>query len=207
VTGGRSGTVAAAILAAGAGRRMAPAIKPLIEVDGRPMVDLAVDAALGAGLDPVLVVVGHGAGPVRAVLDGRPVTVVDNPLYGTGRASSIRAAIAALPDGVRGAVILLADMPRVRAEHVRRLLAAFADTGGVCLPVHGGRRGNPVLWPKRAFTDLLALADEQGGRTLFDAKADEIVEVDMADDGVLIDVDDVRDLERLAAADDRQVRR
>jgi molybdenum cofactor cytidylyltransferase len=175
---------------------MGSSVKPLLEVDGIPMVVASAYAALGSGLQPVVVVVGHRGELVREALSGLPVTIVENPEYRDGLGASIRSGVGALPTGLDGVVFLLADMPRVRSAHIDRLISAFAEAGGraICVPTYAGRRGNPVLWGAHYLPDLLALAGDIGGRGLLARHADRVREVEMPDDAVLIDVDQPGDL-------------
>ncbi len=155
------------------------------------MVLSAVGAALASGAKPVIAVVGHQAARVRVCLPAEAVIIVDNKEHRQGVSTSIRAAIEALPADIDGALFMLADMPRVTAPHVDRLIAAFEAAAGrtVCVPTFDGRRGNPVLWPARHFAGLRALTGDVGGRALFASHADAVLEVAMPDDGVLFDID------------------
>lgn len=187
----RAPRVAAIVLAAGRSSRMAPANKLLTEVDGRRMVERAVDAAIASQARPVVVVTGHDAARVRDTLATRDVVVVENAAFAEGLAASVRAGLAALPEGIDGAVFVLADMPRVTAAHIDRLIAAFnpAEGRAICVPTHRAKRGNPVLWAARFFPEMRALTGDAGARVLLGAHVDQVCEVEMADDGVLIDVD------------------
>jgi len=161
-------------------------------VDGKAMLLRAVDAALGSAADPVIVVTGHEADRVTALVGDRAVRVIHNAAFAEGIASSIRRGIAAVPDDCDGAVILLGDMPAITSDHVDRLIAAFRPQAGhgIILPVVGTRRGNPVLWARRYFKDLMALSGDVGGRRLFERFADAVCTVDMDDDpAALHDVD------------------
>lgn len=184
------GRIAAIVLAAGLGSRMGGG-KLTRMLDGRPLIRHAAEAALASRAEPVIVVVGHDEEAVRRALDGLPVRFVANPDFRTGIAGSLAAGLAAVPDAADGAVVLLGDMPRVGAGHIDRLIAAFGPEAGrgICLPVHGGRRGNPVLWGRGYFARLRALSGDAGGRTLFADCAADIREVPMADDAVLVDID------------------
>jgi molybdenum cofactor cytidylyltransferase len=176
--------------------------KLLERLDGGPLVVRAVDALLASSARPVLVVTGHQAEAVRAALAGRDVETVDNPRHAEGMASSLRAGVAALPPGVAGALVCLADMPRVRAEHVGALLEAFdPDRGGsICVPVHAGRRGHPVLFAARHFAELLQLSGDRGARALLEARPDVVREVPVDDDGVLVDIDTPEEFQALEDA-------
>src|SRR5262249_55661367 len=190
--------IGAVVLAAGLSRRMG-ANKLLIPVRGAPMVARAVDALLESPARPVVVVLGHQAGEVRAALAGRAVTFVDNPDYATGLSTSLRAGIAAL-GAVDGAIVCLGDMPWVRAEHVKALIAAFDPGAGrtICVPVHEGKRGNPVLLGARHFAAVQRLTGDVGARALIEEHADEVCAVPVGDGGVTIDVDTREMLEKLS---------
>jgi molybdenum cofactor cytidylyltransferase len=158
--------------------------KRLMRVDGRSMLDRAVEAALAGGLGPVLVVTGPEAQP--SLPAGVIRVVNDDP--SRGMASSLALGVAALPAEARGVVVLLADMPRVSGGHVAALAAAFRP-GGICVPVHQGRRGNPVLLSRPFFAAMEGLTGDQGARGLIAGHPDVVIEVPMADDAILIDVD------------------
>jgi len=202
-----SAGVAGVVLAAGLSRRMGRD-KLLIEVDGAPMVRRVVEAALSGGLRPVVVVVGPEAAGVRSALSGLPVSFAVNDTPEDGLGSSLRAGIDALVGregdapadaGARadGAAILLGDMPWVEPAHVEALVGAFHPNGGpdVCVPVHAGRRGNPVLWGRRYFEELQAIDGDRGARALLNLHADRVCEVGVDGDGVLRDVDTPEALE------------
>jgi molybdenum cofactor cytidylyltransferase len=187
----RAPKIAAVVLAAGRSSRMAPANKLLTEVEGQTMIARAVDTALGSQAHPVFVVTGHDAARVRQALGGRDVTVVENPAFGEGLSASVRAGIGALPPDADGAVFLLGDMPRVASAHIDRLIAAFNPGEGraICVPTWRAKRGNPVLWSARFFPEMRVLEGDTGARALIRAHAEQVCEVEMPDDGVLLDVD------------------
>lgn len=196
--GGRAPRIAAIVLAAGLGKRMDGA-KLTAPLDGAPLVRHVAEAAIASRAEPVIVVVGHEAGTIRRALSGLPVGFVDNPGYRSGIAGSLATGLAMVPDDADGAIVLLGDMPRVRAAHIDRLIAAFSPEAGsrICLPTYEGRRGNPVLWERGLFPRLRALSGDRGGRALFADCAGGICEVPMADDAILIDVDTAEALRAL----------
>lgn len=188
----RAPQIAAVIMAAGRSSRMAPANKLLSDVDGRAMVQGAVDTALASQAKPVIVVIGHDGTRVREALAGKPVQFVDNPDYAAGLSTSLRAGLRAMEGmNLDGAVFLLGDMPLVTPAHIDRLIAAFSPNDGrsICIPTHRGKRGNPVLWASRFFPEMRALDGDQGARGLFREHADLVCEVEMSDDAVLVDID------------------
>ena len=151
----------------------------------------AIDAAHASRARPIVVVIGHDAARVRSAIGGRPVTIVENPAYASGMASSLKAGLLALPVDIDGVLICLADMPRVDPAVLDRLISAFnpAEGRAICLPVWEGKRGNPVLWAKRFFPEMGSLAGDVGARHLIGQYAELVAEVPMPDDSVLLDID------------------
>ena len=192
--------IAAIVLAAGQSSRMAPHHKLLLpDRTGKPMIARVVDNLLSSPARPILVVVGHRAEEIKAALAGRPVTFVPAADYAEGLAASLRAGVKALPNEAQAALICLGDMPLVTARVIERLLAAYDPNAGrlIAVPVHEGRRGNPVLWDRRFFGEIAALSGDGGARRLLDAHPEAIVEVDLPEDSVLRDFDTVESLATL----------
>lgn len=191
MTAGDTGRrIAALILAAGQSRRMGRANKLLATIGGKPLVRIAAEAALASTAAPVTVVTGHDAASVEAALDGLAVTFTRNPDYAEGLSTSLRAGLKALPSGIDGVVVMLADMPEIGSAVVDRLIDAFRPAAGaeIVVPVWAGRRGNPVLWGARFFSSLAAVRGDTGGRHLIGATPESVVEIEM-DAAVIRDID------------------
>ena len=197
--GGRQREVAAIVLAAGRSRRMGAVNKLLEDVDGAPLVRHAARAALESRARPVIVVTGHEAERVGGALEGLDIKIVDNPAYGEGLSASLRAGIEAVPESASGALICLGDMPRLAPDHLDRLIDAFEAESGdaIIVPTVKGKRGNPVLWPRRYFAELARVRGDVGGRHLIGQHAHAVLEVEMADEAVFVDVDTPEVLARL----------
>ena len=186
----RAPRVAALVLAAGRSTRMGRN-KLLAEVEGRPLALRAIDAALASQAGPVLVVLGHEAAQLQDAIGERAVRLVEAPDYADGLSASLKAGLAALPDRIDAVIVCLADMPRVSAATVDRLIAAFNPAEGrrICVPTFQGQRGNPVLWDMAYVPEMATLTGDRGAKPLLDRHADVVCEVEMADDGVLLDLD------------------
>ncbi|MBE7244355.1 MAG: nucleotidyltransferase family protein [Actinomycetospora chiangmaiensis] len=182
------------LLAAGRGIRFGPEPKLLARLDGKPLVRLAAEAALGAGPRPVIAVLGAHADAVRGSLDGLDLTYVENPDYAAGLATSLRTGLAALPASCIAAVVVLGDMPRVTAGHIDRLVAAFADAvpePAAVVPVQDGRSGNPVLLNlRRLGADIARLSGDHGAGPLLRGRADVLAIPGDAATGLDIDTPD-----------------
>jgi len=194
--------VAAVVLAAGRSSRMGGPNKLLAEIGGRPLVRIVTEAALASRARPVIVVTGHQRERVEAALAGLDVLLVHNPAYADGLSASLKAGIAATPVSADGVIVCLGDMPHVDARLIDRLLAAFDPERGalVVVPTLAGKRGNPVVWSRRFFPDLSALAGDVGARGLIASYPEAVVEVAMADDAALIDIDTPDALDAVRAA-------
>ncbi len=165
------------------------------------MVRWAVEAARQSQADSLYVVVGHEAEAVRAALAGDGVSFIDNPDYADGISTSIRRAIAALPDDVDGVIVCLGDMPRIRPQQIDRLIAAFNPVEGrsICIPTWRGKRGNPVLIGRQFFAEIQEISGDVGARYLIGQYPDLVCEVEMGNDAVLVDIDTPQALDALSA--------
>jgi molybdenum cofactor cytidylyltransferase len=183
--------VAAVVLAAGRSTRMGGPNKLLAEVNGKPLVRIAVEQALASRASPVVVVTGHQRKETEAAIAGLDVKLVHNPDFAQGLATSLKAGVAAVPAGNDGAIICLADMPGVNAALIDKLVAAFDPEKGalVVLPTLEGKRGNPVLWSRRFFPDLMAIEGDIGARHLIARYAEAVTEVPVDGRAAFTDVD------------------
>jgi molybdenum cofactor cytidylyltransferase len=183
--------VAALILAAGRSTRMGGENKLLAEIEGRPMVARVAQRLLASRARPIVAVLGNEAEAVDLALGRLPVARVRNPDFAEGLSTSLKRGLAALPDDVEGVIVCLGDMPLVSGRHLDRLIAAFNPLEGreICVPTRRGKRGNPVLFGKRFFAEMASLAGDVGAKHLIGEYAEFVAEVEMEDDGVLVDID------------------
>lgn len=182
---------AAIILAAGRSTRMGGSNKLLASIAGKPLVRIAVEQALASQAEPVIVVTGHERGRVEAALSDLKVQLIHNSEYAQGLSTSLKAGLAAVPDEADSAIICLGDMPQVTTSLIDRLIATFDPKRNVLVvvPTIGSKRGNPVVWSRQFFPDLMRLDGDVGARHLIAANADVVAEVSLEDTGALVDVD------------------
>ena len=181
--------VAAVVLAAGASSRFG-ALKQMLPWQGGTLLSHVVDTALESRADPVIVVLGNRAEECGAALDGRPVRIVNNEDWAEGQSTSVKAGLAAVPDNVRSALFALADQPMVTAHTIDALIARYRSTlAPVVWPEHGGERGNPVLFDRALFPDLMRLSQDAGGRSVLEAHVADAERVSVDDPGILFDID------------------
>lgn len=196
---GAAAVIAAVILAAGRSTRMEGANKLLARHGGEAVIVRVAKAALASRAGPVIVVTGFEAEKVEKALGGLDVRLMDNPDFGDGLGTSLRVgieAVAAIGGEAAGALVLLGDMPRVSPGLIDALIERFHAEGGnaICRPVQGGRPGNPVLWPKDLFREMMAIEGDTGARGLLKRYPERIAAVETGDDAIHFDVDTPDDL-------------
>jgi molybdenum cofactor cytidylyltransferase len=189
--------VAAIILAAGRSTRMGGPNKLLAELAGKKLVRIATEQALASKASEVIVVTGHQADLIEQALAGLKVKFARNPDFAGGLASSVKAGISAVSAQADGAVICLGDMPLIDSGLIDRLIDGFAPDRGnlIVVPVADGRRGNPVLWSRRFFKELMTLDGDIGARHLIARHAEAVAEVPVDGDGPFLDIDTPQALE------------
>jgi molybdenum cofactor cytidylyltransferase len=199
-TPGQKG-VSAILLAAGTSARMGQA-KQLLPLGSSTVLAQTLEHARAAAVDEVVLVLGSSAESIRhqlpkTLLDG--VKVVVNHSYEQGMASSLRSGLSALDPQTAAALILLGDQPFTLPQTLDRILQAYRDSGAqIVIPTHQGTRGNPVLLDRSLFSEAMALEGDVGCRAIFKNHLGGIVNVEVEDIGVLLDLDNREDYERLA---------
>lgn len=182
--------IAALVLAAGKSSRMGGPNKLLATIDDKSLVRHVVDSALESGVSSVTIVTGHMADRVGAALDGVDATIVHNPDFADGMSTSLKAGLAALPPEAEAVLVLLADMPRVTAQMIDQLIAAYDPAKGslIVVPTFEGKRGNPVLWSRRFFGDLMGLTGDIGARNIIGTYPEAVTELELGQ-AVALDLD------------------
>jgi len=198
--------VGGVILAAGSSVRMSRP-KLLLPFRGKPLVWHAVSCMAGAPVSPVVCVLGNQARELDAILRTytfpQPLLLRNNDDYRSGRASSVRAGIEALPEACSAAVFLPADMPLLRSEDVAALVARFERTGAsvvVAVDEQGGR-AHPVLFARGLFPRLAALSGDESGQELIREQWAEAEKVTVPRSRC-VDIDTEEDYRRLLAGDE-----
>ncbi len=190
--------IAAVVLAAGLSRRMGQA-KLLMPVGGRAIVRYVVESVLAGGVDLVWVVTGPDVEPIEAALAGLEVQIAVNPAPEEGQAGSLRAGIAALPASVDAVLIALGDQPSLAPSIIPALLAARRTSPKLIVaPRYRDGQGNPVLFKREIFPELLRLTGDQGARPIIQKEPARVqwVELDLP---MPPDVDTLDDYEKIRA--------
>lgn len=153
----------ALLLAAGEAARLGQ-LKPLLPWQGGTLVEFQIEQLLAGGVSQVLLVLGHQADRIRAAMGRLPgSTVVLNPQYAAGKASSVRAGMDVLPADGDAVMVLAVDQPRPAAL-IRRLCQAHASVDAlITVPAFGGRHGHPTIFAQPLFPEMRQITEETQG--------------------------------------------
>jgi molybdenum cofactor cytidylyltransferase len=183
--------VGGVVLAAGPSSRMGTN-KLLLELDAETVVRGAVRRAIVAGLDPVIVVLGHEAARIERELEdvGPTCLTVVNADYASGINSSLKTGIVNLPATVDAAVVMLADMPFVTADMIASLIERYRERGRPPLVIsdYDGVNAPPMLYDRALFPELQTMEGEGCGKVVVRRHRSE-AEVLHWDVGKLADLD------------------
>jgi len=187
--------VAAVVLAAGGSRRFGSP-KQLLPWGDKALLQHVVDRVLGSSVDQVVVVLGHEAERIGTLIGDRPLQVVVNEDWARGQSGSLRAGLQALPQTCDACLFVLADQPNITPQLIDRMLDRYRRTlAPIVAPVHRGRRGNPVLFARSLFPELLDMQGDQGGRQVLERHEQEVETVEVQDPSLFLDIDTVENYE------------
>jgi len=179
--------VAGIILAAGESSRFGKP-KAFLDWFGEPFIRVVTRTAILAGLSPVVVVGGAEIEAIQTTLVDLPVFTIHNPNWQEGMSSSLRWAIQVLPENVNGGIFFLVDQPQIPVELIKSMIEKHTLTqADYVAPIVNGSQGNPVLFDRRTFPELIKIKGDRGGRSVFHLFTPAYVQWD--DKRILLDVD------------------
>ena len=188
----------AIILAAGYSSRMG-AFKPLLALSGLAAIDRVIRLYQAVGVTDIHVVTGFRSATIEAAVHNRAVHLVHNPDHDTGMFSSVLAGVIALPEAAPAFFVHPVDIPLVRSHTLRVLLeTGNAHSPPVVYPTFDDHRGHPPLIHGDLIQAILSHDGEGGLRALLDRFGDQAVDIPVADNGVLLDMDTPDDYARLS---------
>jgi molybdenum cofactor cytidylyltransferase len=160
---------AAIILAAGAATRMGQ-LKQLLAYRGRTLLQHAIHEAIGAGFEPVIVVLGSNYGMLRDAIAGEPIQIVQNERWEAGMGSSITVGVQMLlecGEPPSALAILVVDQPFVEAKHLRAMRQLLSEVESSIVAAQYSRTsGVPALFKREVFDVLISLPPQAGARHL-----------------------------------------
>lgn len=190
--------VGAIVLAAGMSQRMGRPKMLLPWTAELTILEHIILQLLLARVSHITVVTGHCAAETGRLARKYAARVVHNPLHSTGEMlSSLKAGLTSLPENIGGALVLLGDQPRITPRIINQVLMAWAEgRGSIVAPVHGGRRGHPILFERRHWRDVQELPPGAAPREVLRRRRRDMALVEVRDDCILSDVDTPADYKR-----------
>lgn len=201
--------VGAVLLAAGAGSRLGGRPKSLLELGGVPLIRRQLIALSGAGVDQVVVVLGHHAELIEPVVQSFPITVVHNPRPDDGQVSSLRCGLAALTGQLDLVLVALADQPLINAQDIGSLIGAWKkrpEGSEVLVPQVAGEPGNPVLFSAEVREQILAGGANIGCKQWRAGHPERVAAFVTDNRRFRVDVDCEADIDRLEAETGHRLR-
>jgi molybdenum cofactor cytidylyltransferase len=189
--------LAGVVLAAGESRRMGRP-KQLLPFGEGTILERVVDTLLAAGVGEVIVVLGHLADRVRAVLGDRPVRAVVNASYRQGMLSSVKCGVRAISSERGAALFALGDQPHVDSAVVSEVIREYrAGEAGIVIPRYGVKKGHPIIIDLQRYREaILNLPEHVGLNALMQEHADDVRLIDMATEDIIRDIDVPEDYTR-----------
>jgi molybdenum cofactor cytidylyltransferase len=189
------------ILAAGASVRFGQP-KQLIELRGKYLVEWVLDAALKSRLDLVVLVLGHEYQSILQALGTkvrRPrLEVVINHKYHEGQSSSLKAGLESVRKTFSSIMYLLADQPMINSKTINLLLDQFPESEKeICVPVFEGQRGNPTIFKRPIYKEIMMIDGDIGARDIIGKGADRVLYAKIKDPLCFFDIDSQEDLKNL----------
>ena len=192
--------IAAIVLAAGSSTRMGEP-KQLLPLGNSTVLQQTLKNLQASKVDEIILVLGASAETIRqqlAIFSFKNLKTVLNPGFGEGMSSSLRKGLSAVDKDIAAALIVLADQPFVQPATINQIIDSYRNSeASIVIPTHKNSRGNPVLLDRSIFPEAMALKGDTGFRAIFGQHQDEIARVEVADRGILLDIDNKEDYERL----------
>jgi len=182
----------ALVLAAGGSRRFG-GLKQLVELQGKTLLRRAVESALAAVNDRVLVILGTKANKLAREIRDYEVQVIENLNWENGIASSIREGISALPESCNGVLILFCDQPFVAATHLQELIDAWnRDQSKIICGRYGKTLGVPAIFPREYFAAMMKLTGDNGAKSIMLGHREHTISIELPE--AAYDIDTQSDL-------------
>ena len=171
------------------------AFKPLLPFGNRTVIECCIDSLREAGVETIVVVLGHRGDDLREKLTG--VSFAVNPDPDSEMGASIAAGVRELPDDAEATLIALADHPAVPSSVVSTVIQEWSQGARIVAPTWQGRGGHPVLVDLSFKPELLKLTESGGLRALFESHREAVKRVPVDSPFIARDMDTWDDYQAL----------
>lgn len=189
------------ILAAGMSRRFGRP-KQLLKLKNKRLLEWVLDAALASRLAQVILVLGHEHAKITQALGGNldraRLQVAINPRYRDGQSSSLRAGLLEIQPQISSVMFLLGDQPMLKTATIDHMLDIFWHSAkDIGVPVCRGTRGNPTIFSRAMFCNLMTIEGDIGARHIIRANHQHVLSIELDDPLCLLDIDSPHDYENI----------
>jgi molybdenum cofactor cytidylyltransferase len=181
--------IVAVVLAAGLSSRMGKP-KQTLRIGGKSMLEKVLEVFRKSNVDAAVVVLGAREGEVRKKVGFKGEKVVYNPRYAEGMSGSLKLGLAEAGPWAEAVIVALGDQPYLSPATVNKLVKAYRDSEApVVVPVYKGKRGNPVLFDRRTFAQIMRIRGDEGAKSIIRKNRSTLLEVMVEDEVVITDID------------------
>ena len=176
--------------------------KQLLKLKGKYLLDYVLGAALGSELNHIVLVLGHDHQNILQALETRTthkrLQVVINHRYLEGQSRSLQAGLQKIRQVFPAVMFLLGDQPLLKSNTIDHLLDRFRHSGkDICVPVCKGKRGNPTIFNRVLYDQLMAIEGDIGARDIIRANPERVLYLELDDPLCFFDIDSQKDFEKL----------
>ena len=176
--------------------------KQLLELKGKYLIEYVLNAALGSRLNHVVLVLGHDHQNILQALEARTtherLQVVINHHYLEGQSRSLQAGLLKIRQAFPSVMFLLGDQPLLDSNTIDHMLAGFRHSAkDICVPVCKGKRGNPTIFNRILYNQLMTIEGDIGARDIIRANSDRVLYIELDDPLCFFDIDSQKDFENL----------
>ena len=189
------------ILAGGSSTRFGRP-KQLLKLQGKYLLDYVLNAALESELNQVVLVLGHDHQNILRALETRTaperLQVVINHRYLEGQSRSLQAGLQKIRQAFPAVMFLLGDQPMLDSNAIDHILDRFRHSEkDICVPVCKGKRGNPTIFKRVLYDQLMAIEGDIGARDIIRANPERVLYIELDDPLCFFDIDSQKDFENL----------
>lgn len=184
------------LLAAGSSSRLGQS-KQLLKVNGQPLLQRTVQAAMESGIENIFVVLGANGEEHKNVISQLPIHILQHQEWQKGMGSSLKFGLKSIIEklpGTQAILVLVCDQPFLTSSHLKNMVQEFEKgNADIVASVYQKTKGVPALISKQLFEKLFALGDEQGARKIIESHTGTIQTIEFPKGE--IDLDTPEDLE------------
>jgi len=197
------------ILAGGSSTRFGHP-KQLLKLKGKYLLEYVLNAALESKLNHVVLVLGRDHQNIMQALEARilheRLQVVVNHRYLEGQSRSLQAGLLKIRQAFPAVMFLLGDQPMLNSKTIDHMLDRFRYSGkDICVPICKGKKGNPTIFNRVLYDQLMAIEGDIGARDIIRAHPERVLYIDLDDPLCFFDIDSPKDFENLQSLLDESI--